>query len=108
MPLKLMIEHFNGPKIAVVSQSQDGQLLIHAFSSEMQGEVESLIQRIGQKPLRLRGGSMQMFDGEMTYVTTMSRVSPGEPDYLRALSDALGKPDCKIQGKRINTYVIEE
>jgi hypothetical protein len=108
MTHKLILKLYSGPEIAAVTQAQDGKLQVQVFSPELEAHINHLVKKESQKPLQLMGGSATAKDNQKIYVTMSRMVEPGNPDYLRALADAITKSGEKIQGKRVRAYVMND
>jgi hypothetical protein len=108
MTHKLILKQYGGPEIAAITQAVDGKLLVETLVDGLQAEIEDLVQRVSrQGPLTLIGGYEENKGRGPIHITTSRMVAPGDPNYLRALADALSKQSGMIQNKRVRAYVVE-
>jgi len=103
---KLIIRQFGGPDIAEVSLNAAGQLQLTALAPELEGELRAMLGRLSAGPLPLRTGQRVRTPKGIAHQTVIRQVSPLDPDFLRALSDALTRE--RIGGQRVRGVLMEE
>jgi len=104
--MKLMIRQFGGSDIAEVSRDAAGQLQLDVLAPELEVELQMLFARLNVGPLELRTGQRVKTPQGAAHQTTIRQVFPGDPDFLRALSDALSRE--RVAGRRVRGILMEE
>ena len=103
---KLMIRQFSGPDIAKVSQDAAGRLQLTVLAPELEEELRALLARLSAGPLPLRTGRRVETPEGAAHQTVIRQVSPTDPDFLGALSDALARE--RVGGQRVRGVLMEE
>lgn len=103
---KLMIRQFGGPDIAKVSRDAAGQLQLTVLAPELEEELRALLARLSAGPLPLRTGRRVETPKGAAHQTVIRQVSPIDPDFLGALSDALTRE--RVGGRRVRGVLMEE
>ena len=103
---KLMIRQFGGSEIAEVSQDAAGRLQLTVLAPELEEELRALLVRLSAGPLPLRTGRRVETPKGTAHQTIVRQVSPTDPDFLGALSDALTRE--QVGGRRVRGVLMEE
>jgi hypothetical protein len=103
---KLVIRQFGGSDIAELRQDDAGRLRLDVFVPELEEEMRALINRLSTGTLTLRTGERVKTARGHAHQTVVRKVPPGDPDFLKALSDALARE--RVGGRRVRGVLTEE
>ncbi len=106
MANKLIIKQLGGGELGSVTQTAGGSLVVQAVVAAHQADLEKLVLHFGQKALPYTMGETEVKEGQTIQKTIVRSISPGHPDYLRALAGALSQREAMFQGKRVRAYVV--
>ncbi len=100
---KILVKQIGGAIIGAVSVHPDGSWLVEAQTPEQTKALHELVARITANPISFRTGRTEKTANGISEITIRKECRKGDPDYARALSDALGKET--LLGVRIRGIV---
>ncbi len=103
---KLTIRQFGGPDVAEVEQDTAGRLHLTVLAPELEDELRTLLSQLSAGPLPLRTGQRVETHKGIAHQTVVRQVSPTDPAFLVALSDALTRK--RVGGQRVRGVLTEE
>jgi hypothetical protein len=103
---KISVKQLGGGVIGSIQVEADGTWSVEAQTPQMATALRDLVARITAHPIPLIGGHEEKDASGKRFVTVRKLCHKGDPDYARALADALRKHT--LLGARIRGSVLRE
>jgi len=103
----LKISDLKGNHLADLYQEAGGGLRLEVIAEEQRPELEGLLEAIRTGPVSLVGGSTETRGERIVHETRRRTVTPGEPDFLKAVQDWLVRQKVQVGGQRVRGLLIE-
>jgi len=106
MMKQLIIKNFDKINIGIITQKEDGTLVVKGETPEFERELKEIVDKITSKPVFIGWGRTEEREGKKIDVDGERICKKGDPKYLNAIRDILW--NYSIGGKRVYGIISEK
>jgi len=105
---KIVVLTLEGSLEIGVIELAEGKLLVQSHDPAQQSELQALVSKLANRPLRYAYGIKQIAGGKTIYRVNTKLVGIKDAEYISALADGLTLRKATISGQRVLATISQE